>query len=315
MPEDVVLVKRYVDDILVCSKGSGLLPKIRDVVTSAAPEMVFTAEEPVGGVMQYLDLRLYVHGGLCWEYGKVTPKPLLPFKSCHSKLVKRGIVMSLLDAALKKSCPHKGPVSIRNQLLRLKHAGYNNNIVKGVAMRLLMKIGGMKKGQIAKLDKVVCVPFFHGFSHNLMSIARRFNVKVLFTTDFKLSKLTPFVGGQHGCQKKHRDASVDCRESVVYDIPMSCGFSYVGQTKRCVNDRLNEHKRAVKNNAANSEIAKHIQECNNCVAEWDGTLVLSEERNCIKRVLKETIRISLVGNCISQPSMTLDVATKKFLRV
>ena len=39
MLEDVVLNKRYVDDILVCSKKSGLLPKV-DVTISAAPDGV-----------------------------------------------------------------------------------------------------------------------------------------------------------------------------------------------------------------------------------------------------------------------------------
>lgn len=96
---------------------------------------------------------------------------------------------------------------------------------------------------------------------------------------------------------------------------MSCGFSHVRQTKPCVNDRLNELKRAVKNNTAHSEIAKNVQECKHCIAEWDETVVLFEEKNCIKRVLKETTRIGSVGSCISQPSMKLDAATKRLLRL
>lgn len=56
-----------------------------------------------------------------------------------------------------------------------------------------------------------------------------------------------------------------------------------------------------------------VQECNNSIAEWDETVVLFEESDCIKRVLKEIFMIGLVGNCISQPLVTLDVATKRFL--
>ncbi|XP_042150105.1 uncharacterized protein LOC121838103 [Ixodes scapularis] len=42
---------------------------------------------------------------------------------------------------------------------------------------------------------------------------------------------------------RHRNREVKYREGVVYGIPLTCGFTYVGQTGRCVNDRLLEHKR------------------------------------------------------------------------
>ena len=84
-----------------------------------------------------------------------------------------------------------------------------------------------------KPERVVCIPFFHNFSHNLLAVAARFRVKVVFTSDFKLNRLTPFVGGAQGCQKRHREAAVHCQVRVVHDIPMACG-SYVGQTKRCL---------------------------------------------------------------------------------
>lgn len=61
---------------------------------------------------------------------------MLRIKSCHTKLVKRGMVMSLLDSALKKSCPRKGLSLVDNQVIRLKKAGYSVSMVKGVARRL-----------------------------------------------------------------------------------------------------------------------------------------------------------------------------------
>ncbi|MCZ6925265.1 MAG: hypothetical protein O7D30_08145 [Rickettsia endosymbiont of Ixodes persulcatus] len=93
------------------------------------------------------------------------------------------------------------------------------------------------------------IPYFH---------AKKFGIDVAFKSDFKLNRLTPF----QTCQKAHCDKSVDCKEGVVYKKPLGCGFKCVGQTARCVNDRLVEHKRNVKINAPNSEIAKHISECN-----------------------------------------------------
>lgn len=54
---------------------------------------------------------------------------------------------------------------------------------------------------------------------------------------------------------------------VAYAFPMAGGFSYVGRTKRFLNDRFLEHMRAVKNKSSNYGIAKHVQEFNNCLPD------------------------------------------------
>lgn len=43
-----------------------------------------------------------------------------------------------------------------------------------------------------------------------------------------------------------RNPSVDFEEAVVYELPLSCG-KYIGQTGRCLNDYLREHRLNVKN--------------------------------------------------------------------
>ena len=102
---------------------------------------------------------------------------------------------------------------------------------------------------------------------------------------------------------------------MVYEIPLECGFKYVGQTSRCINDRLTEHKRNVKNNASNSELARHLLECNNCKANWSETEVVHKERNDMKRVVQETICIKTSGNRISQASLQFGNECKQFLRL
>lgn len=107
--------------------------------------------------------------------------------------------MSLLAAVLTKSCSRKRASVSGESVASLEECGYN--LVKGVAVKLVMKIRGMKRRQTTELNKVVHIPFLYGVSQNLMSTARKFNVKVVSTTNFMLSKLTPFVGG---VKKKHR---------------------------------------------------------------------------------------------------------------
>lgn len=44
------------------------------------------------------------------------------------------------------------------------------------------------------------------------------------------------------CTKNHRDQYVNCGTGVVYEIPFGCGQRYIGETGKCVNDRLDQHR-------------------------------------------------------------------------
>lgn len=74
-------MKRYVDDILICSFQEGLSENLEALIRSAAPEMRFTVERPMNGKLQFLELMIHNEKGLCWEYGKENAKPLLSKKS------------------------------------------------------------------------------------------------------------------------------------------------------------------------------------------------------------------------------------------
>uniref|UniRef100_A0A4D5RB90 Putative reverse transcriptase n=1 Tax=Ixodes scapularis TaxID=6945 RepID=A0A4D5RB90_IXOSC len=94
--------------------------------------------------------------------------------------------------------------------------------------------------------------------------------------------------------------------AVVCEILLWCGFWYVGQTGRCLNGRLLEHKRTVNSSSVNYEIVNHLNECNNCYSDRAETTVVSKEKYSFKGVIKEAIRITTAENCISRPSLTLD---------
>ena len=278
----------------------------------AAPELKFTLEKAENGILQFLDLRIHVEGGLCWEYGKMAAKPVLSRNSCHAKSVKSGVVRSLISNALDKSCAHFMGYAVERQWSRLEDAGYDSVFIK---RQLELQQKAKQRPEKETKRHYAVIPYFHGISHNLKACAKKFGVDVAFKSDFKLNRLTPFQTTQKVCPKAHRDKSVDCKEGVVYEIPLECGFKYVGQTARCVNDRLVEHKRNVKINAPNSEIAKHISECNDCTAHWSQTDIIHRERNNTKRLIKETVRIKSIGNCISHASMQLGSSSKKFLKM
>lgn len=112
-------------------------------------------------------------------------------------------------------------------------------------------------------------------SHNLLgtrltklkSLAESHGVSVVFEYDFKLNRLTSFLGHKQGSQINHKDAPTICEVAVVIEMHMACGFSLVSQTVRCLNHRTSEHKRAVDTYSANSEIAKYLSDCSNCLPD------------------------------------------------
>ncbi|CAN8026771.1 unnamed protein product, partial [Ixodes persulcatus] len=178
-----------INTIVVPQSGKQLLH------SCTSPELLLSHEEPIEEDLHFLDLRSNVSNGLCWEYGKLEPKPLLPYQSSHSKLVKRGVVTSLPNNAIKKSCVHRVDAAIKYQQTRFKNAGYKANVVESVTRKMLMRFQGLPRTEKVRLEKVACIPFFHGFFYNLLAVGRTFGLEVVFTTVFKLGSLTPFSEG------------------------------------------------------------------------------------------------------------------------
>ena len=77
---------------------------------------------------------------------------------------------------------------------------------------------------------------------------------------------------------------------IVYSINCGqCEWVYVGETGRSLDERVSEHKRAVKNCCANSEVAKHCWESKHRM-NWGSASVLDRERSFGKRLFKEAWR-------------------------
>lgn len=118
-------VFRYVDDFLILAPTSGPssceVTEVLKVFKSCCYGLSFTHEIPKDGIMQFLDFKLSFLGEhTCWTYAPRSKKGILPYDSCHSNLVKRGIASSCLEASLKKSCPHSAQDSFVRQVDRLQ---------------------------------------------------------------------------------------------------------------------------------------------------------------------------------------------------
>lgn len=146
------------------------------------------------------------------------------------------------------------------------------------------------------------IRFYHGVSHNIKAVAGRFDIQVVFKNDFRLLWLTLSEKVAEICSAKHKQKPINCKEGVVYQIPLVCGFMYIGHTERCLNTHLTEHKRNVKNNAAQFELVQDIMNCGNCYFVFDECALLSIESKHSTRLIKYTSEINMPGNCVSKAS-------------
>lgn len=311
----IVKVFRYVDDFLVLlsidSSYQDSVTKILGDFSREGRGLVFTFELPQDGVLQFLELRLeFCERHVCWSYHPRANKDLLPFKSAHSKIVKRGIAMAAMETALRKSCTHKMHDSFANQISRLLAAGFPRSLLIAVAETLFQKKKTAKRADAVQ-DKArpVVVPYMHGISHQLKKVAGRHGVAMALSAPNKLSKLCSRTCGMNrgGCKIRHGVTYVPCAVGVVYAIPLSCGRFYVGKTGRCINERLREHAQKVnKNEDKGAHLVAHINSCCNCEPRFEGTSILGRSNNEHALLALEAYHIRKRAQlCISDTSLTL----------
>nr|XP_054930737.1 uncharacterized protein LOC129386656 [Dermacentor andersoni]XP_054930738.1 uncharacterized protein LOC129386656 [Dermacentor andersoni] len=306
-------VLRYVDDLLIFVKSTNLQQMIHNILQvfhKCDSGLVFTHEVPDKNELQFLDTRLNLTDThVCWMYCPRSEKPILNFPSAHSKVVKNGIAFSVLFSALSKSCFHKTSKSFLTQLERLRAAGFREDAIRMTVQKLVKRVklrapSRMNNPEPAdKKKKLVVIPYVHKLSHNLRNVAGRFDIKVVFSSPNKLIKICGKIDRKlaqaasthagKGCTVKHTSPFVHCRMGVVYELPFSCGHVYIGQTGRCLNIRLSEHRRSLTGNAY-SHVARHCSE-HRCTPIYKDTTILSTHKNQTTREIIEAFYIRKKG--------------------
>ena len=93
------------------------------------------------------------------------------------------------------------------------------------------------------------------------------------------------------------------RSGIVYKITCAdCHDCYIGETSRTLNERLKEHKRALRlNNPSQSAIAEHSHNTGHNI-KWDEARIIDFESNWLKRKIKEALWIRRVNPALNRDS-------------
>lgn len=131
---------RFVEDFLVLASSVNpeFVSNVLDVFARNGSGLRLTHEVPQETALQFLDLKLsFQPHHVCWQYSPRSEKPLLNYRSFHSKLVKSSIVTGCLGMAVKKSCHHKMMSSLLTQADKCREAGFLNSVLVSSADKVL----------------------------------------------------------------------------------------------------------------------------------------------------------------------------------
>ena len=113
----------------------------------------------------------------------------------------------------------------------------------------------------------------------------------------------------HTCYKigdmfKHKEKQPTLyRNNVVYKLNCSCGSTYIGQTRRNLKSRLDEHNPATKP-IHHSDVTKHIYENPTHTIDFDAPEILCSSFNAKELLIKETLLIQQY-----RPDINVDISS------
>jgi hypothetical protein len=325
-----ILIKltRFVDDLLAIKPRNSKFTTedLLEAFTRFGMGLKFTKEEPTDNTLQYLEVKIIQSEtmGLCWISSQRLDKPIIPADShIHSNIV-RGNAINLLKRASLLSCHHHMEGTIVTMEKRLMNTGLSQEFVS----KLLISLNFIDKRTKEERDRrkeefrrpTAVSKHTHGFSNRSRKIANWFDVnacshfpdnrKNLPTLFYKSIKKIRASEEEEDCKHDFKGFEL-CQKNVVYQLRMSCGANYDGETGKCINTRVEQHLENIEkkklsqvDNDRYSNIAKHTNTCSDCHIVFEESSILkSNIRSGFTRKLIEGYHMSKDKTTISTPSL------------
>lgn len=148
----------------------------------------------------------------------------------------------------------------------------------------------------------------HCPSHNVKKVVQQYGICAVFSAPCKHKKVCPLLTRTRrelSCKKNHQMKFTSCVPNVIYEIPLSCGWSYIGQTSWCFNKRAQEHSYPCTVALAATLPCKRC-DCQNVLPHLDKTKFLSKAKSRTEREVIEAFHIAKRGDsCVSSACISL----------
>jgi hypothetical protein len=128
---------------------------------------------------------------------------------------------------------------------------------------------------------LISLPYIHGIIDHISKLLAKKNIKTLFKPHKTLKHLF----------RTAKDKSDPMLSQGVYQIPCSCGKSYIGQTGRSIKTRLKEHiADTLHNHISKSTIAEHSHTSKHLIC-FDQAKILASTPYYSSRIIHEALEI------------------------
>ena len=296
---------RYVDDILTCIPNNKLSQTV-NVFNNINNNIHFTYEIEKNNSINFLDLLLINNNGKIitnWFQKPRFSGRLLNYNSNHPNSQKIGIIYNLIDRAIKLSDKkfHSDNIKLCKNLLLLNN--YPINFINKYANKRLHIINQIRNNSDNnnnidsnnKTDNnnIICIntniynripkvkiPFVPVLFNNIKNVIKKYKIIPIPGITNKLNKF--IIRGKDITYKLEN-------VNTVYKFKCNnCKYCYVGESKRALYIRLEEHEKDVKNNC-DKPVPNHC--VNNHMFEFNKVSIMDFEPNLFKRKISEMLHI------------------------
>ena len=252
-PVEIPYWKRFVDDGLANHQDENDIKFFLDHLNQIDPAIQFTVELPTMKGLPYLDALIHPDNSISVFRKPTHTDKYLNFASCHPQSVKKGVVISLVDRALKIcDLPH-----LENELQHITLSLFNNGYPKSMVERIIKERKIKLKSTSSHIDNNhkdaykswVTLDFIPKISYKLKAILNKQGIGVRFSSGHTLKSML--------CKLKS-PLPFSLNRNAIYKISCndSCNKQYVGLTIQHIKARINQHMRDLNPNIELGDI-KH----------------------------------------------------------
>lgn len=294
---NVPLYKRYVDDCILALP----IDKIDftlDIFNQYDNNIRFTSEIEVDGKIPFLDLLLIRENQNIitnWYRKPTWSGRYLNYFSNHPIQQKIGIINMLIDRAINLS--HKKFWNDNIELIKntLFMNFYPESLISRTINKRLFKLLNPNHINTQKepfdTRSIMNFPYFTQIHYPTLRMLKNYNINLVTNNKHNISKITG--------NTKDKIETLE-KTNVVYEIPCKdCESRYIGQTKRHLKTRIQEHKRSINHlDNDHTALARHVKNTKHNF-DFDKTRVLENEENLKKRLTIEMIKIKKEKNSVN----------------
>lgn len=292
--DEVKFIRKYVDDFVAIIDGTKL-EKILATLNGYDRKIQFTTEQEVDRSLPFLDMRIHVDkDGRLWTewYSKpYVSGRLLNYWSKHPMMQKIVTVVGFMNKVVMMTDEQYLPNAVKNLTRILRLNGYPEWLIAKLFKR-------WEKGEerierpVGEEIKYVGMTYVPGYTEIISKI---------LSEELKIRIVPRAIHNVRSILPRLKDAIPDMKKSnVIYSIPcMQCDDRYIGQTRRYLGKRIQEHVKSIERIWLKPELGPKTGEC--ALAEhyrnqehtmnFEATTVLDIERNQHKRRTLESLHI------------------------